>query len=68
MADGTPHLTHFHIIGLFTGGRGADRSKNRDALPALHGVAKCLSAFPSWAEVSAASHGGVVCGKCNSYQ
>jgi hypothetical protein len=45
MANGTPHLTHFHIISLFSGGRGADRSTNQDAFDVLHGVPKCLSAL-----------------------
>jgi hypothetical protein len=55
MANRTTHLTHLHIISSFNGGRGARRSTIQDTLPALHDVAKCLSAFPSWVEVTASS-------------
>jgi hypothetical protein len=54
MANRTTHLTHFHILSSFDGGR--RRRTKQDALHAVHGVAKCLSAFPSWVEVTASSH------------
>jgi len=60
MANRTNHLTHFHLVRLFNCGRGADRSTNQDALDALHGVANCLSAFPSWAEVTSSSQGDIM--------
>ena len=60
MANRTNHLTHFHLVRLFTCERGADRPTNQDALDALHGVANCLSAFPSWAEVTSSSQAGTM--------
>jgi hypothetical protein len=60
MANRTPHLTHLHVNSQFNSGRGADQSTNQDALRALHGLAKCLKAFPCWVEVTAVSHGGIM--------
>jgi hypothetical protein len=57
MANRTTHLAHLHIVSPFDNGRG--RRTNQVALNALHGVAKCLSAFPGWVEVTASSHSGM---------
>lgn len=62
MANRTTHLTHLHIVSLTNFDRDATQRSNLtedEAIHALHGVAKCLNAFPDWAEVTASSHKGV---------
>jgi len=56
MANRTNHLTHFYLLKCACCG---NRRTNQAGLDALQRVANCLSAFPSWAEVTCSSYVGV---------
>lgn len=55
MAHRAPHLKHLHVTGAFYSWWEADQQIGAIGGEALHSVAGCLNAFPSWMEVKVSS-------------